>query len=49
MGACQGNVISGELELVFNIIKWNKNIHSLVIFDLEHLNTLHADDTAFSI
>ena len=49
-GARQGDLISTylfilALEIFFIIIKTNKNVHSLNIFDHEYLYTAYEDDT----
>ena len=43
-GAQQGDLISAYL---FIVIKTNKNIHGLKIFDHGYLYTAYADDTTF--
>ena len=49
-GTCQGDPISSYLfilvfEIVFNLIKQNKDIHELTFFDHTFLCTVYADDT----
>ena len=35
------------LEIMFNLIKLNKDIHGLIIFGHTFLHTVYADDTAY--
>ena len=51
-GACQGDPVSVylfilALEIFFIIIKTNKNIHGLKMFDPEYLYTAYAENTTF--
>ena len=51
-GTRQGDPISAYLfilvlEIVFNLIKQNKDIHGLTFFDHTFLYTVYADDTTF--
>ena len=51
-GTRQGDPISVYLfifvlEIVFNLIKQNKDIHDLTFFDHTFLNTAYADDATF--
>ena len=51
-GTRQGDPISAYLfilvlEIVFNLIKQNKDIHGLTFFDHTFLYTSYADDTTF--
>ena len=51
-GTCQWDPVSANLyilalEIIFFIIKTNKNIHGLKIFDHEYLNTAYVDDILF--
>ena len=52
LGTRQGDPISAYLfilvlEIVFNFIKQNKDIHDLTFFDHTSLYTAYADDTTF--
>ena len=50
-GASQGDLISAylfflALEILFTLIKWDKNIDGTSVFNNEYLNTTYADYTA---